>query len=438
MKKTLVALASLAIAGGASAQVTITGFFNGSYDNFSITNTTRTSNTSENRVTDNSSRIIFGVNEKLTNDLNAIGQFDLRFSVDQTARVNAVCATPAVATQDAIANTSAGGVVAAQTSATAGGCAVPNPVSSGNSHLGLSSKTMGTIRLGRQDIHYTEGGNFNPVGLGTIHSAAGLANTAAAGATVGRASRSANLIWWTSPKFNNMDVTAGYSTNSTAASGQQDTENDLASNQRKGGTTYLRVSYADGPLSLVYSTINEKSDWIGTAATAPALSLGSTAAAQTAVGAQAAQTQQADRNGNVFTAKYDFGKFKLGGAYWQNESTAYTAGASGDTSKRGAWQMGLGFPMGASNLAVTYTKLGTVKANGVEAANTGATHTTLAYSYDFSKTTQGVLAYTSLANSSSGAHSLFYNGDNVLGSIGSSAVAGERHSVSSVGLRVGF
>jgi hypothetical protein len=227
-----------------------------------------------------------------------------------------------------------------------------------------------------------------------------------------------------------MDVTAGYSTNSTAGSGLQDTENDLASSQRKGGTTYLRVSYADGPLSLVYSTINEKSDWIGTAATAPGVTGGPAA--------QTAQTAQADRNGGVLTAKYDFGKFKLGGAYWQNESKAYSAGAAGNTFKRGAWQMGLGFPMGASNLAVTYTKLGTVKENGVEAANSGATHTTLAYSYDFSKTTQGVLAYTSLANSSSGAHSLFYNADNVLGSIGSTAAAGERHSVSSVGLRVGF
>lgn len=409
--------------------MTITGFFNGSYDNFSVSNTTRTSNTSENRVTDNSSRIIFGVNEKLTNDLNAIGQFDLRFNVDATARINAVCATPAVSAQTS-SPAPAAVAIAAQTAASAGGCAVPNPISSGNSHLGLASKSMGVFRLGRQDIHYTENGNFNPAGLPLLHNAAGVANTAAAGTTVARTSRTANLVWWTSPKFNNFDVTAGYSTNSQAASGQQDTENDMASNQRKGGTTYVRLSYTQGPLAVVYSTINEKLDWIGTAATAPGVT-GGTAA-------QAAQGAQADRSGNIITAKYDFGSFKLGAAYYQNQSTAYSAGASGATSKRNAYQFGLGVPMGVQNIALTYTKVGSVNVDGTESPDTGANHTTLAYSYDFSKSTQGVLAYTVLNNQNNASHGLFYNGDNVVGSIGSGAAAGEKHSATSVGLRVSF
>ena len=404
--------------------MTITGYFGASYDSFSVSNAARSGNTSETRVSDQSSRIIFGVKEDLGGGLAAIGQYDMRFNVDAQARINAVCATPAVAAQ------TAGAAAVAQTKADAAGCAVPNPISSGNSHLGLASKSMGVFRLGRQDIHYTENGHFNPAALPLLHNASGVANTAAAGTIVSRTSRTANLIWWTSPKFNNFDVTAGYSTNSQAASGQQDTENDMASNQRKGGTTYIRLSYAQGPLAVVYSTINEKLDWIGTAATAPGVTGGPAA--------QAAQGAQADRNGNIITAKYDFGSFKLGAAYFQNESTAYSGGVSGATSKRNAYQLGLGVPMGVQNIALTYTKVGSVKANGVESADTGATHTTLAYSYDFSKMTQGVLAYTVLNNQTNGAHSLFYNGDNVVGTIGSAAAAGEKHSATSVGLRVSF
>jgi len=341
MKKTLVAVAALA-ATGAFAQVTITGFFNGSYDNFSITNpnASRTGNTSENRVTDNSSRIIFGVTEKLTNDLSAIGQFDLRFSVDQMSRVNATCATPAVAAQTAITNANlngptvpAGVSIAAQTASAAGGCAVNNPVSAGNSHLGLSSASLGTLRLGRQDIHYTENGNFNPVGLGLLHQAATVATTAAAGAAVGRSSRTANLLWWTSPTYNGFTGTVGYSTNGYSASGQQDTENDMASGQRKGGSQYFRLGYASGPLNLAYSNLNEKSDWIGTASD-------STVAGSAAAAAQAAQSAQADRNGSIYSAKYDFGTVKLGAAYFQNESQAYAAGVAGATSKRSAYQLG--------------------------------------------------------------------------------------------------
>ena len=43
-------------------------------------------------------------------------------------------------------------------------------------------------------------------------------------------------------------------------------ENDMATNQRKGSTAYQRLAYTNGPLALVYSNVNSKSDWIGTGA----------------------------------------------------------------------------------------------------------------------------------------------------------------------------
>jgi len=347
--------------------------------------------------------------------------FELRFPIDQNSRINALCGT--VAAQTAAAAT------VAQTAST---CAVPNPVNSGNAHVGLSSKTLGAIRLGRQDIHYIENGSFNPVGLPTIHNAAGVLNTAAAGAFVGRTSRSANLIWWTSPVVNGLQGTVGYSTNSYAASGQQDTENDLASSQRQGSTTYVRLGYNVGKLSLALSNINEKSDWIGSAATATGVT--GAAATQTASGANA------DRKGTTITAKYDLGVAKLGVAIANNESNAYAAGAlTGTLSKRKSTQFGAQLPINAmSAVALTYTKVGNVTTAGTEAAATGATHTTLAYNYDLSKRTQLVVAATQLSNDSSASHGLFYNADNVIGSIGSSANAGEKHKVNSIGLRHAF
>jgi len=418
MKKTLVALAALA-ATGAYAQVTIDGFFNGSVDMFSISGRAA-GNASETRVSDNTSRINFRVNEDMGRGLSAVGLFELRFPIDQNSRINALCGT--VAAQTAAAAT------VAQTAST---CAVPNPVNSGNAHVGLSSNTLGAIRLGRQDIHYIENGSFNPVGLPTIHNAAGVLHTAAAGATVGRATRSANLIWWTSPVVNGLQGTVGYSTNSFAASGAQDTENDLASSQRQGSTTYVRLGYNVGKLSLALSNINEKSDWIGSTATAS----GVTGAAAT----QAAMNANADRKGTTITAKYDLGVAKLGVAMADNESTAYTGGTMGNVSKRKSTQYGAQLPINAmSAVALTYTKVGNVTTAGTEAAATGATHTTLAYNYDLSKRTQLVLAATQLSNDSGAAHSLFYNADNVIGSIGSTAQTGEKHKVNSIGLRHTF
>ena len=427
MKKTLVALAALA-ATGAYAQVTIDGFFNGSVDMFSISGRAA-GNASETRVSDNTSRINFRVNEDMGRGLSAVGLFELRFPIDQNSRINALCGT--VQTQAAIASgLAATGATTAQTAST---CAVPNPVNSGNAHVGLSSNTLGAIRLGRQDIHYIENGSFNPVGLPTIHNAAGVLHTAAAGATVGRATRSANLIWWTSPVVNGLQGTVGYSTNSYAASGQQDTENDLASNQRQGSTTYLRLGYNVGKLSLALSNINEKSDWIGTAPTATGTSATSAAGIQTTLGAQA------DRKGTTITAKYDLGVAKLGVAMADNESTAYTGGTMGNVSKRKSTQFGAQLPINAmSAVALTYTKVGNVTANGAETAASGATHTTLAYNYDLSKRTQLVVAATQLSNDSSASHGLFYNADNVIGSIGSGANAGEKHKVNSIGLRHTF
>jgi predicted porin len=114
------------------------------------------------------------------------------------------------------------------------------------------------------------------------------------------------------------------------------------------------------------------------------------------------------------------------------------AGAAGSVTKRNNTQFGLGVPMGASNFAVTYTKVGNLSDNGVETANTGASSVAFAYSYDLSKRTQVFSGIQTITNKSAAAHGLFYNGDNVVGSIGSGALPGEKLSVTSFGVRHSF
>jgi predicted porin len=88
----LCALAAIAATSAfAQSTVTISGFGNLSYDLFSVSQgkaaSARTSNKSEDRVTDNSGRIIFASNEDLGGGMRAFWQVDVRPLMDGTARV---------------------------------------------------------------------------------------------------------------------------------------------------------------------------------------------------------------------------------------------------------------------------------------------------------------------------------------------------------------
>jgi hypothetical protein len=55
-----------------------------------------------------------------------------------------------------------------------------------------------------------------------------------------------------------------------------------------------------------------------------------------------------------------------------------------------------------------------------------------------SKRTQVFAGMQTITNKSAAAHGLFYNGDNVVGSIGSAPANGEKLSVTSFGIRHSF
>ena len=410
MKKTLIALAALATVSSSFAQssVTISGFLHGSYDTFSVKNAgaTRTGNKSENRVTDNSSRIVFNVVEDLGKGLSAVGQFDMRVGLDAQQRF---------APDDKPGATSV------------------NPASyggtTGNNHVGLVSKDMGAIRLGRQDIHYTEGAHFNHTATATIASSINILH-AAPGAGNGSSanwSRTPNLLWYASPTIAGFSGVLGYSTNGTRTSGGfMEQENDMASNQRKGSTAYQRLAYTNGPLALVYSNVNSKSDWIGTG----------TISAGSSVNSQAQANP--DQNSSIITAKYTMGDFSVGYAAATNTRNAVATATLGQETKVATNQLGLGYKTGAHNFAYTISNKGDTKIAGVTAANTGAKQTSLVYGYDLSKRTSVNIAMVNLTNESGASMSLFYNGENAVGSYGSGALAGEKHTATAISLKHSF
>ena len=410
MKKTLIALAALATVSSSFAQssVTISGFLHGSYDTFSVKNAgaTRTGNKSENRVTDNSSRIIFGVVEDLGGGLSAVGQVDMRFGLDAQQR---------------FAPDDQPGATKVNPAGFAG--------TTGNNHVGLSSKSMGAIRLGRQDIHYTEGAHFNHTATATIassinilHAAPGAGNSSSA-----NWSRTPNLLWYTSPTINGLNATLGYSTNGTRTSGGfMEQENDMASNQRKGSTAYQRLSYTNGPVALVYSNVNSKSDWIGTGAISAGASVNSQSQANN------------DQSSSIITGKYTMGNFSLGYASATNKRNSVATATLGLETKVATNQLGLGYKTGAHNFAYTLSNKGDTKQAGVTLANTGAKQTSVVYGYDLSKRTSVNVAMVNLKNESGASMALFYNGENAVGSYGSAALAGETHKATAISLKHTF
>ena len=387
--------------------MTISGFFHGSYDTFNVKNAgaTRTGNKSENRVTDNSSRIIFGVVEDLGGGLSAVGQVDVRFALDAQTR------------HGPDDNNKAAGGAAGSVNP------VSNAVTSGNNHVGLSSKSLGAIRLGRQDIHYPEGAHFNNTSASTIVSSIAILHPL----TTANWSRTPNLLWYTSPTINGFNATLGYSTNGRRASGgYMEVENDMGTNQRKGSTAYQRLSYTNGPLALVYSNVNSKSDWIGTGALSGTGTLGTNS------------QNQADQKGSIVTAKYTMGDFSVGYAVAKAETTDTALATLGTKKAIDSNQLGLGYKTGAHNFAYTMSNKGDTKTAGVTAANTGAKQTSLVYGYDLSKRTSIGIGMVNLKNESASKSSLFYNAENAVGSYGSGALAGETHRATSIALKHSF
>jgi predicted porin len=232
MQKKLLALAVAGVLGApavamAQSAVTISGVFKVSIDNYKIDSPSSTAstapgsiahsgtNTSENRITDNNSRLIFGVVEDIGGGMSAIAQVDFRFAPD-TGTVTA----------------------------------------GGNTWVGLRGTSWGTVTLGRHDLHYGKQPDDLPVKAGALMgSSVSLMDYVANGQTgIANTTRTNNVLRYDSPNWSGFAFTAAYSTNPTAVEG------DLASSVRKGNAYTFNPSYTASNFAVGWSYWNQKAD----------------------------------------------------------------------------------------------------------------------------------------------------------------------------------
>jgi predicted porin len=220
------ALAAPAIAMAQSA-VTISGIFKVGIDNYKIDSPSTVAptggtahagtNTSENRVTDNSSRIIFGITEDIGGGMSAIAQLDMRFAPD-TGNLSA----------------------------------------NGNTWVGLRGNSWGTVTLGRHDLHYGKQPDDIAAKAGALQaSSTSLMDYVARGGTanaIAGATRTNNVVRYDSPNWSGFAFTAAYSTNPTGV------ESDLSSGARKGNAYTFNPSYTASNFGVGWSYWNQKAD----------------------------------------------------------------------------------------------------------------------------------------------------------------------------------
>lgn len=223
-----VAVAAAMVPGAALAQssVTISGVFKTGLDNLRIGSRVG-SNTSEWRVTDNSSRMIFNITEDLGGGMQAIAQMDLRFSTD-------------INTTTAAASTINTG---------------------GNTWVGLRGKSWGTFTMGQHDLHYGKQPDDIATKAGALMaSSVSLMDNTIAGAIAGT-TRTRNVLRYDTPQWGIFSGTVAYSTNPGGA------EADLtaANTTRKGNAININPVLTGARWQAGYSYWRQKADVAGAA-----------------------------------------------------------------------------------------------------------------------------------------------------------------------------
>jgi predicted porin len=386
MKKKLLAVAvagALAAPGVALAQssVTISGIWKVSLENLRIGSPGAARagmNTSENRVADDSSRILFNVVEDLGGGLQAIGQADLRMPM------------------------ASGNVVAM----------------SGNTHVGLRSASLGRIFVGRQDVHYGNTESDLSALAGDLRAdSISLLAYMANGVAIANATRTPNLIHYTTPNFSGFTAIVAYSTGPTAnAAGQPNVSNvgaaaavaataaqqaDLSSTIRKGNAFHFNPNYAASNWQVGYSYWNMKPDSGQTISASPA---------------------QLDQRSNKLYGSFKIAGFKIGLSWDKSKLTGNTGATAGvRTNERTAWSLPISYIMGNNGFHFHYTK---ARDDTVTVAQDGAKMVALSYQYTLSKRTSLGLTYAKITNDA-GAQYNFFTSTTLGNSTGSAVAAGE-------------
>jgi predicted porin len=397
-KKILVAAVAGALAAPAvvlaQSSVTINGFIQVSVDNMKMSNTTRLKN-KENRVNDESSSIVFNVTEDLGSGLAGIVRVDLKPNLDT-------------------------GSLAA----------------SGESWVGLRSRSWGQLTAGRHSLHYflAPDDTYYKGASYRIHPSS-LTDFAGGGRiAIANATRTPNSIKWTSPDWGGFGAVVAYSTNPLASGG---VEADLAAGNtaRDGRAWNVHPTYTAANWKIGYSFWDGKADNPSTIYSS-AISGLSTAplGTSTTLPSLAAQLITADQRGNTLYGHYTWDGWKLGLLWNKTELTAAATGAGlapigSRLGERTAWSLPLRYATGPHTYMAAFTKAQDDKAT---AAQDGAKMWALTYAYSLSKRTHLALSLNQIKNDAGAAYSHYV--DSGAGT-NNALAAGEKARLVTFGIR---
>jgi len=373
----------------AQSSVTISGILKMGMENmklgdFSSARIGAENNKSQYGVVDDSSRIVFNVREDLGGGLSAIGQLDVRVKPDDTQ-----------------------------------GAGQPNGnLAQGNSHVGLESKSWGRIFLGRQDLHYfNTSGNISGKNSLRADSISLLAYGGAGLTAIAGATRTQNVIHYTTPNWGGFTGIIAYSSNPTTTDGDMaaagtTTGAGTLNTDRKGRAWNLNPNYAAANWQVGYSYWNSKPDGGTVLPTAVStVPLSALAQLTAAVGS-------ANQTSHRLYGHYVFGFGLKVGLAWDKsklKSDNDLVGSNGTISNRAAWSIPFQYSfMGKHQITGHYTRAKEDK----ELDDTGAKMWAIGYSYDLSKRTSVGLTYARIKNESFGSYNLFTNASLGLGQAG--------------------
>jgi predicted porin len=369
MKKSLVALAAFAaVSAFAQSSVTLSGNIKGGVAHTKYSGAAA-GNGNGLSIADGSSRFIIGGTEDLGGGLKAVFQIDTRYRVDDNG--------------------------AAPTS---------SPLAGGNTFVGLSGG-LGMIQLGKLDTHYCLGSDQHGARATALQaSSCGILGFVNGGANaIANASRSQNIVRYTTPNFSGFQAQANYSTNFQGSEG-------AVGDTGKGRAMALGLNYGNGPFKAGVSFWDAKTE---------------NRTAGAARGDQEAATGFIDWNFGVATVGLTVDRSEINGG---------VIGGAAAENRRTAFSVPVTVPLGAGTFLFTYTKAQKVKLNGTTVANTGANLVSIGYDYALSKRTSLGVSYARINNESAAGYNLYTNAalngtpNNAVGQDASQLYFGVRHA----------
>lgn len=328
----------------------------------------------EQRLDDNTSRLIFAGQTDLGNGLTALGRIESRITTDTRPGdcLNSACANRV--------NDASGWA-------------------DGDTYFGLSGK-WGKVTFGKSTLYYTDTmavPNFGLAGAGenyrswdvqaiaTFNIMGEVGNGSLNYQTAGM-TRSRNVLRYDSPAFDGLTGGLAYTKNASGDEAHCDSSSKSCGNDyTAGGTVYGKLNYSKGPLVGSLSVLNQSVQ-------------GST------------KDTHAYRLGVGYTLPINL---KLGLVY--DSTTVKDGVSSGNDAKRGAWMLPVSYGFGDHMVYLTYARAGSTS----NVDNSGARQITVGYDYALAKNCFAGVFVTKLKNDSNGTYTPYLTGT----SFGSSAPA---------------